>query len=166
MNWTKSRSTGRDFVGSWVRSQCYRCLRLRLLACERAGRTVVRRLWRHVLGSCFNKVFRLPKTLFIQGVCLHCTGPQLVVAIPPTGILLEFYCTGSLIASLYNKIKHLGWIKFWEVETPYCGDGFRRMRLEARKNMGLRDWSIKLTCFEYLRAICSLNLQRGFLSNA
>ena len=40
-----------------------------------------------------NKVFRLPKTLFIQGVRFHCTG-------------------------LYNKNKHLGWRKFWEVETP------------------------------------------------
>jgi len=44
-------------------------------------------------------VFRLPKTLFILGVC--------------------FYCTGSLLVGLYNKNTHLGWIKFWEIETPY-----------------------------------------------
>ena len=62
--------------------------------------------------SCFYKVFRLPKTLFIQCVC--------------------FYCTGSLfrqpIASLYNRNKHLGWIMFWEVETPY-----RRLTASVQK---------------------------------
>ena len=32
----------------------------------------------------YNKVFRLPKSLFIQGVCFYCTGSLLVGAIPPT----------------------------------------------------------------------------------
>ena len=37
-----------------------------------------------ILTTLEYKVFRLPKTLFIQGVCFYCTGSLLVGGIAPT----------------------------------------------------------------------------------
>ena len=44
------------------------------------SRAIRRRQWCRI-GY---KVFRLPKTLFMQGVCFYCTGALFVGAIPPT----------------------------------------------------------------------------------